>query len=130
MTGFAIESTESLEVVAAWCAPKKTIPAVVESPGWYVLGEYYLPKSTWARLDATGSVSDASLTMTVRLWDVEENAPVGGPVRIESTEGLRVVGANIYLHGNRTYQVQAECTGGKSESFFGVAEAVTITDGQ
>lgn len=128
MSGFAVEKVTSLEVVAAWVAPKRVVPAVASSPGWYVMGEYYLPKSTMAQLDAVGAVSHESLTLRVRLWDTTAKAVVQGGVSITSVAGTRIKGARVSLTGGRTYQVQAECTGGSGDTLFGVAETVTITD--
>ncbi len=128
MSGFAVEKVTSLEVVAAWVAPKRVVPAVASSPGWYVMGEYYLPKSTMAQLDVVGCVSDVSLTLRARLWDVQAAAPVPGEVQIKKVDGDRVKGARVSLLGNRRYQVQVECTGGAGDTLFGVAETATITD--
>src|SRR5690606_25730797 len=88
MSGFAVEKVTSLEVVAAWVAPKRVVPAVASSPGWYVMGEYYLPKSTMAQLDVVGCVSDASLTLRARLWDVQAAAPVPGEVQIKKVDEI------------------------------------------
>lgn len=128
MSGFAVEKTTSLEIIAAWVAPKIVVPAVATSPGWYVMGEYYLPKSTMAQLDVVGCVSHASLTLRARLWDTTANAVVPGGVTITSLAGVRAKGAKVELTGGRTYQVQVECTGSTGEDRFGVAETATITD--
>jgi hypothetical protein len=128
MSGFAVEPVDALEVVAAWVAPKKTIPAVESSPGWFVLGEYFLPKSTMAFLDVAGCVSHESLTLRVRLWDVEAKAAVPGVAEIRSVAGQRSKGVRVQLIGNRSYQVQAECTGAVGDDRFGVVETATISD--
>lgn len=128
MTGFAVEQATSLEIIAAWVAPKRTVPAVESTPGWYVVGEYFLPKSTTARLDVIASVSHESLTCRVRLWEVESRTPVPGTVIVQSTVGVRALGPGVSLVGGRRYQVQAECIGNTGDDRFGVVEAATITD--
>lgn len=126
--GFAVEEASSLEIIAAWTAPKRTIMAVEESPGWHVVGEYFLPTSTHARLDVNASVSHESLTVRVRLWDTTAHGPITGAVEISSLAGERRLGARVQLVGGRSYQVQAECVGSSGADRFASVETVTITD--
>jgi len=128
MQGFAITTAASLEIIAAWVTPKATVEARTTTPGWHVLGEYYLPKTTLAKLDAVHHVSDPALICRVRLWDVTLSVPVGGGVETSSLAPLRQLGSSITLMGDRRYQVQAECIGTPGVAMFSIIETVTITD--
>lgn len=131
--GFALTSASSLEVIAAYAAPQTKIPAVATTPGWRVLGAFYLPKACDARIDALMMVSDASLTCRVRLYDVtagvEASARViAGSVATQSTTTTRVLGGVVSLSAGHIYQIQAEVTGNVGSAYFGVVPTATITN--
>lgn len=128
LQGMAVEPATSVEVVAAWVVPKTVVSAVAAAPGWVVLGEYFLPKSTKARLESILSVSADGLTARVRLWDVTAGAALPGAVTRTSQVPARELGGVVSLVGNRSYQVQAECVGGEGEDQFAVIESAGITD--
>lgn len=128
-SGMAVEEAATLEVLAAWVAPKTVVPAVAATPGWHVIGEYYLPSSTLARLEAILSVSASGLTANVRLWDMSANAAISGAVAAStSTTTARQLSGRVNLTGNRRFQIQMECTGAIGEDKFAILEAAGITD--
>jgi hypothetical protein len=127
--GFALESASSAEVIAAYSTAQTPVPAVAESPGWHVLGEFHLPKSTAARLDAIALVSAEGLTCRARLFDRTAAAVVSGAVvSITSLTSVRALSGVVQLIGNHRYQVQAECTGDTGDDQFAVVHTATITD--
>lgn len=126
--GFAVESATSVEIVAAWTTPATVVSAVAASPGWRVIGEYYLPKSCAARLDVVHLVSAVGLTSRVRLWDTLDGA-VPGSVETGAVVPTRSLGGMVQLTGGRTYQIQAECTGAApAYDKFSAVLAATISD--
>jgi hypothetical protein len=129
-TGFALEEASSIEVIAAYSAPHTVVPAVASSPGWHVLGEFYLPKSVAkARLDALFMVSSDSLTCRVRLFDMTAKAEVSGSrAQSQTTSPKRILSGVVALTGGRNFQIQAECTGGSGAGLFATVETATITD--
>src|SRR5574338_1357752 len=132
--GFALTNASSIEVIAAYAAPQTTVMAVAATPGWQVLGAFYLPKSCSARIDALMMVSDASLTCRVRLYDATPGAMtpsarvVSGSVSTQSTTMVRQLGPTVSLTGGRLYQLQCEVTGGSGVDFFGVVPTATISN--
>ena len=126
-SGFAVEQAASAQVVAAWVVPPSTV-AAAPTPGWRVLGEYYLPASCVARLDAVHCVNDAALTSRLRLWDVAAEAAVAGAVLTQSLAPVRTIGTPVQLTGGRVYQVQAECTGSNLAGKFSAILSATISD--
>lgn len=133
--GFALTTASSIEVVAAYAAPQTVVPAVAATPGWQVLGAFYLPKSCSARLDALAMVSHASLTCRVRLYDVTDDASltatarvIAGGVSTSSTAPVRQLGGVVSLRAGHTYQIQAEVTGNAGDTYFGVVPTATITN--
>lgn len=126
--GFAVESATSVEIVAAWTTPATVVSAVAASPGWRVIGEYYLPKSCAARLDVVHLVSAVGLTSRVRLWDTHDGSAVPGAVETGAVVPTRSLGGMAQLTGGRTYQIQAECTGASGETKFSRILTATISD--
>lgn len=131
--GFALTNASSVEVIAAYGSPQTKVLAVAETPGWQVLGAFYLPRSCTARLDALMHVSDASLTCRVRLYDVTDGVAtaaarvVPGLAVTQATKPTRVLGPRVDLEGGHTYQVQCEVVGDSGDDMFGVIPTVTIT---
>lgn len=129
--GFALTKAASLEVIAAYASPQAIIDAVEETPGWQVLGAFYLPKSTQARLDALMMVSDDALVCRVRLYDATPGTiaaatrVVPGFATTQSKTMLRRLGPVVTLTGGHLYQIQCEVTGGEG---FGVVPTATITN--
>lgn len=125
MTGFALETSTSLEIIAAYASPKRT----VQHSGWEVIGGFFLPKSTPARLEALGLVSRAGLTLNVRLYDLTAKTVVSGAsLNITSTTLARVLSGIVSLTGQRNFQLQAQLASGSGELDFGLIETATITD--
>jgi len=131
MRGYELLTTPELEVLAAYCSPQYEVPAVTVSPGWHVVGGFYLHATATLRLELIGLVSQSGLTMRARLFDLATNLPVAsiapsisGSV---STTEQRVVSAQAELTGGRTYQIQVEVTGGNAADEFGVVRSVAPT---
>lgn len=126
--GMAVESAAAAEVVAAWVVPPKNVEAVSATPGWEVLGQYYLPKTVSAKIEATMGVSAPGLTGRVRLWCVEDAVAVSGYIETMSEDMQRFLGPTVQLQGLKQYQFQAECIGSTGEDKFLVVSSATITD--
>lgn len=129
MLSFGLEKASSVEVVAAYSAPQTVVPAVSATPGWHVIGTFFLPKTVTARLDALIQVSKADLVVRVRLFDLHTLSPVSG---FTSSTGsllpVRALSPVAELTGNRRYQIQAECIGTPADDAFGVVSTASITD--
>lgn len=107
--GAALTGASSTEVVSAYAAPSMVIPSVLATPGWYVVGEFFLPLSADARLDVIGHVSENGNELHVRLFDMTALAPVSGSqVTITEEASTRRLSGVLSLTGQRRYQVQAE----------------------
>jgi hypothetical protein len=128
MRGFALKQTAELAVLSAYAAPVQTIPAVATTPGWYVMGAFFLESSAELRLEVIGLVSDVDLTMRARLFDMTTNEPVGDiSVSVRSLTDTRVLSGFAKLTGGRLYQIQVEVTGGAGEDQFGVLRSAAPT---
>lgn len=131
--GFALTAASTVEVIAAYSTPQTTVLAVAATPGWQVLGAFYMPKSAQARIDALMMVSDASLTCRVRLYDATPGAVSGsrivpGYASTQSLTTIRRFGPLVSLVGGKTYQLQCEVTGDEGDGFFGVVPMATISN--
>jgi hypothetical protein len=127
--GHALEPADTVEVVAAYSAPKKQIPAVATTPGWRVVGSFFLPRTVKARLDMIASVSASGLTCRARLLDLATNAPVSGSTATTTSQTpARALSGIVSLTGNRSYQIQVECTGATGDDKFADFETATISD--
>jgi hypothetical protein len=130
MLSFGLEKANTVEVIAAYSAPQTVVPAVSASPGWHVIGTFFLPKTVRARLDALIQVSQDGVTARVRLFDLQTLAPVSG-VQVQSTSTLpeRKLSPLAELTGNRRYQIQAEAVAAApDEETFAVISTASITD--
>lgn len=134
MQGFALTTASSLEIISAYAATNTVIRAVAATPGWTVVGAFYLPKSASARIDALMMVSDASLTCRVRLYDATAGAiaaasrVVPGYVTTQSLTAVRQLGPVVSLTGGHLYQFQAEVTGDAGDEFFGMVPTATLVN--
>lgn len=126
--GFALTNSQTGEVFA-YSSGRSVIDAVAATPGWVVIGAFFLPFSVSARLDIIGFVSDVALTLRARLFDMTAAAAVPGAVA-ETTElqDARALSGIVALEGNRIYQIQIECTGDEGDGMFGVLENGTLSD--
>lgn len=104
----------------------RSLFAVAATPGWEVIGAFTPASTASAPLDVIGAVSDASLTLRVRLYCVTAGS-VGvvadSTVSITSTVDLAASSASLALTGGRTYQYQAEVTGNAGAAYFGTVRS-------
>ncbi len=127
MKGVALTTEEQLEIIASVQTGNKVVLAVAAAPGWNVIGEFYLPVGAPARLEAIGAVSDASLAMTVRLFDLADVAAISGsPARLTALSYTRVLSGLFDLLGGRTYQIQAQVVGNLGDTYFGSVNATLV----
>lgn len=127
--GHALEEADTTQVVAAFNAAHRHILAVSSEPGWYVLGTFFLPQSCQATLEIQGCVSDPSLTLKARLFDMSTAQGVSGClVSGNPLTVTRMRSGLVNLTGARSYQVQAECLGGVDDGLFAVISDATISD--
>lgn len=126
---FALTEAASTQIVTAYAAPSTTIPAVAATPGWHVVGQFFLPLSCEGKLDVQACVSDASLVGRVRLYDVTAGEVVSGS--LVSYAGILVVtrklSGAVELTGQHNYQIQAECTGDSGDDFFMVIQTASLS---
>ncbi len=129
--GFGLSSTPEIEVLAAYSAPQQSVAAVAASPGWHVVGAFFLQTSTTLKLELVGQLSHASLTMRARLFDLSARELVSGiNPSISGAAGTmdqKVLSGAAPLTGNRTYQIQVEVTGNAGGSYFGVVRSTGPT---
>lgn len=128
---FGNTSQEEVSLVADPAPTTRTIPGASVADVWWVIGSFFLPKSVQARMDAILSVSIGTLTVQVRLFDLEDNVVVSGS--IASTSQLaptRAQSGIIELTGGRNYQIQAQCyrIGATDSTYFGVIDTATISN--
>jgi len=124
--GFATTSRPSLEILSAYAAGQDDIESVAATPGWQVVGAFYLPVSAALRLELIGSVSVGTLTMRTRLVDLSTNLPISGTeASTTSTTETRSLSPIFELTGARSYQIQVEVTGGTGG--FGTVRSLSPT---
>jgi hypothetical protein len=133
MLGFALTTEQIIEILSAYSAPSQEIEAVAATPGWHVIGALRMPVTfDGLQLTAIGSVSDASLTMRVRLYCITPGfvGPVSGAsLTIASTTDVSAESGLFDLVGQRLYQFQAEVTGDVGDGLFGVIESASLQGG-
>jgi hypothetical protein len=126
--GFGLTQTPEIEVLAAYAAPQGEIPAVEESPGWYVVGAFRLELTTTLRVELIGCVSAEGLTMRARLFDLTAVAPVASmQASLSALTDEAAYSARVELTGNRIYQIQVEVTGAVGADKFGVLRSAAPT---
>ena len=106
---------------------KMSIEAVEATPGWHVLGEYRVPKTTPALLYAILCVSASGLTVRVRFWSVDDAVALDSPVVSTSLVPAYVTSGEVTLEGGKRYQIQAECTGATGDDKFGTILSAGVT---
>lgn len=131
LSGLALTKEETIEILSLYSSSAEQIGAVSAEPGWNCIGAFPMPVTADIRLDALGSVSDDSLTMTIRLFDVTEGSvgPVSGSeVRINSTmPDTQAFSGAFTLAGSHSYQVQCQVVGAVGDGFFGNVARVAPT---
>lgn len=126
--GYGLTSVSSSEVVSAYAAGPRAVPVIQGGSIWVVIGEFFLPLSASARLEAIGCVSQAGLTANVRLFDMTTKAPIDSAATLTSTAPVRALSATMALTGGRTYQIQAQCVGAVDEANFALIQTAALTN--
>ena len=107
------------------------VDAVSSAPGWTVCGGFFTSKTSTIYLDVIGSVSDATLTMTFRLYDITTGSVgiVSGSTvsSITSTVDTRAVSGSFSVIANHQYQIQCQVVGNVGIDFFGTVQRVAPT---
>jgi hypothetical protein len=126
MKGIGLTSKPGIEVLSAYSTSQDDIESVAATPGWQVVGAFYLPSALDVHLEMHGSVSAGGLTMRAQFFDLLLNAPVAGAYAIiTSTTDIRALSGLVTLLGNRSYQIQVEVTGATGQ--FGSLRSVAPT---
>lgn len=127
MRTVALTTGQSVEVISAYAAPMTPIDAVTASPGWVVVGAFRVPVSAKGRLEIVGLLSDAALSMTVRLFDLTTVAGVGGSIaQIDGATLDTFARSGVFdFVGGHVYQVQAEVVG-SAVGGFGVLKSAQL----
>jgi len=130
MQGFALTQEQIIEVLSVYATAEQYLDAVAATPGWYVIGAFTMPATAELRVDMIGAVSDdALLTLRARLYCVTPGAigPVSGSEASLNTEAdSQAFSGVVSLTGGRTYQFQAEVTGGAGVNLFGTVRRATL----
>lgn len=132
MQGFELTTEEEIEIISVYATAEQTIDAVATTPGWNVIGAFDMPATAKVRLDVLGLVSDASLQLRARLYDVTSGsvgAVSGSEAILTGSSDTQVFSGVIQLTGGHTYQVQAEVTGNSGGTYFGTVRRAQL-DGQ
>lgn len=112
LQGYALQEEINTEIVSAYAASQRDIPAVAVAPGWYTFAEFFLGKTVRCLLEVIGSVSAGGLVATCRLYDPVADVPVtGSTVTFSATVSDRYRGSVLELAGNRRYMIQCQCVG-------------------
>jgi hypothetical protein len=122
LSGLALTQEQIIEILSLYATAMDPIDAVSEAPGWCVIGGFPMPTNADIRLDVMGSVSDESLVMTTRLYDITPDwvGPVNGSeAQTTSTTGAEVFSGIFTLLGGHLYQVQSQVVGNVGTTFFG-----------
>lgn len=136
--GFALEPASTIEVIAAYSAPRTVVPAYGGNPEseffWFVVGAFWLPRSCLARLDVLACVSNAALLSRCRLYDLVDLEEVSGSrASTSSLAPARILSGEVSLTGARMFQIHVDCilsTDGSpaADTDFAVVSTATISD--
>jgi hypothetical protein len=124
----ALTPEDLLEVLSVYSALEQAIPAVAATPGWYVVGAFSLRVSYDVRFQVIASVSDASLTLNARLFDMSSTppAPVAGVLSLQDLVDAVRTSQVVSLTGGHLYQMQVEVVGDAGEDFFGSLKSMQL----
>jgi hypothetical protein len=129
MQGLALTTEQIIEILSVYATAEQYLEAVAATPGWNVIGAFTMPASASVRVDCLGSVSDASLTLRVRVYDITTGSVgvvSGSTAQTSSTTDAQAFSGTFDLVGGHAYQFQAEVTGGVGDGFFGVVRRATL----
>ncbi len=129
MQGFALTQEQIIEVLSVYATAEQYIEGVTATPGWYVIGAFSMPATANLLVDVLGSVSDATLTLRVRVYDITPGsvgAISGSVAQLNSVTDVAGRSGTITLTGGHTYQFQAEVTGGSGNNYFAVVRRATL----
>lgn len=119
----ALTQEERLQIVSMYATSARQIDAVAVAPGWEVIGGFPMRVSADVRLEAFGSVSDPSLTLSVCLYCISvgfEGIVTGSTATLAgNTIDADAFSARCSLVGGLLYQVWAQVTGGLGLGLYG-----------
>lgn len=125
MEGIALTTDELVEVLSTYSALEQAIPAVASAPGWFVVGAFKLSSSVRAAIGLIASVSDESLTLTARIYDLTTLSSVGS-VTLQSKTDQHVTSGGMNLVGGHLYQMQIQVVGGAGSLLFGSLKQMNL----
>lgn len=129
MQGFALTLDQIIEILSVYATPEVYLEAVATTPGWTVIGGFPMPATADLRVDLMGSVSEAGLTLRVRLYCVtpgDVGVVSGSEVALTSLTDVQAFSGVVTLQGGRAYQFQMEVTGASGANKFGVTRRATL----
>ena len=130
MEGLKLGPDEIIEIIATYTATSQSIPAMGETPGWFVVGAFRMRVNYAVALAAIVSVSDESLTLRARLFDMTAALPVAIHLATQSMVDEYVQSGPADLDGGHVYQMQVEVTGNSGLDYFGSAKAISLITGE
>ena len=109
---------------------QQSVLAVEDEPGWNVVGAFRSNSTTSSStFSAIACVSDDSLLMTIRLYDVTPGsvgAVAGAALLINSTTDIYAqTGSNFTLAQGHIYQVQVQVVGAVGVDYFGTVRRIS-----
>jgi hypothetical protein len=126
MEGLALTAEALIEVLSTYSSTDKVVPAVPATPGWFVVGAFTLKVSAKAVLALIGSVSNASLTMHARLFDLTALVPVSGTIALTDLSDAQRTSPELSLVGGHVYQMQVEVLGDAGDDNFGSVKSLQL----
>lgn len=121
--GLALSDAERIEIISMYATSAEPVLAVAADPGWQTVGMFPMRVSANIRFSVIGTVSDASLTLTTRLYCLTPGfvgEVTGSRVQhVGELIGAEQVSPPCTLTAGRLYEVQAEVTGNAGPDYYG-----------
>lgn len=129
MSGFSLTTLDDFDVISTYCVPQQHVRAY-SSKNVYVLGAFMPKQNVTTKFSVTGQVNTPGLTLSVQLYEIDENgngSPIGGLVSIVEQESVRrLLAQPVTLVANRQYQFRAWCIGSNAAEAFGVLNSALL----
>lgn len=124
---FGTQQAPLVEIISGYASAQEDLLAVAATPGWHVVGAFFLKVTTPVRLQVVGSVSHPSLALRSRVFDLADAAPVSGSeVSLVSLVDARAISGSFTLQGGRVYQFQSEAVGSEGADRFGTVKVAEM----
>lgn len=122
LVNIALTKEETIEILSMYAVAEERTDAVATAPGWECIGGFPMLATADIRLEVLGSVSDASLVMTTRVYDITvgfEGPVTGSDVNISTVLDAQAFSGVFTLIGGHDYQVHCQVVGAAGDAYFG-----------